>query len=280
MKIKVWGTRGSIATPEIDKMKYGGNTTCIEVEYGHGHHFIVDAGSGLRKLSNQLIHSKSALKMHFLFTHAHWDHLSGFPFFLPIYSSKNSFFITGFSKIVHDFRHIIAEQMNGIYFPVMFESIASSIDFVEFENIKLNCAGCSIDKIKLNHPGGGYGYKFTENGKHFVFLTDNELSYEHEDGALFQDYVDFCRGADVLFHDSQYDNERYQFTKGWGHSTFDDAFELGVAAGVKSLMFCHHDPDTTDKMLDEKVKEYRKRIKTLKVNMNIDAVREGLVLQI
>lgn len=278
MYIKFWGARGSISTPEKDKLRYGGNTTCLELKFQSGKHFIIDAGTGIKNLGQSLI-NETNLNVNILFTHAHWDHLAGFPFFLPIYREQNKFSITGYSISAKEFKKIISVQMNGIYHPVMFESISSKIDFMEFTDIEHGDSE-SIKSIRLSHPGGGYGYKFIENNKIFVFLTDNELAYEHDGSEGFSSFVDFCKNADVLVHDAQYDSNMYKLTKKWGHSTFEDAFELAVASKVKKLLFFHHDPMMTDSALDNHVKNYKKLIKRNKFDLDIDAVKEGMILNL
>ncbi len=130
MNIKFWGARGSISTPEKDKLKYGGNTSCVEIKLISGKHYIVDAGTGIKNLGLKLLKEQN-LDINILFTHAHWDHLAGFPFFLPIYNDTNKFSVTGYSISANEFKKIISVQMNGIYHPVMFDSIASKIDFKE-----------------------------------------------------------------------------------------------------------------------------------------------------
>jgi len=278
MYIKFWGSRGSISTPEKDKLKYGGNTTCVELIFNSKKHYIIDAGTGIKNLGASLV-KKENLNINILFTHAHWDHLAGFPFFLPIYNSNNNFTITGYSISPDEFKKIISVQMNGIYHPVMFDNIASNIVFKKFQDLEHN-ANEKIDCIKLSHPGGGYGYKFTEDNKSFVFLTDNELAYDHNQENSFSNFVEFCSGVDVLVHDAQYDNLSYFNSIKWGHSRFEDAFELAVAAKVKKLLFFHHDPSTTDKKLDYHVKEYTKLVKINKLDLKIAAVSEGMLINL
>jgi len=278
MYVKFWGSRGCISTPEKDKLKYGGNTTCVEVIFKSNKHYIIDAGTGIKNLGTSLA-KKEKLDINILFTHAHWDHLAGFPFFLPIYNASNSFTITGYSISPDEFKKIISVQMNGIYHPVMFDNIASNITFTDFQDLKHN-ANENIESIKLSHPGGGYGYKFIDNNKSFVFLTDNELNYDHIEDNSFSKFVEFCKGVDLLVHDAQYDNLSYFNSTKWGHSRYEDAFELAVASKVKKLLFFHHDPSTTDKKLDYHVKEYKELVKINKIDLEISAVHEGMTINL
>ena len=134
--------------------------------------------------------------------------------------------------------------------------------------------------MPLNHPNGGYGYKFIERGKAFVFLTDNELSFQHEGGLSRTQYTEFCQGVDLLIHDAQYTDEEYKLTRGWGHSTFGDATDLAIEAGVKCLGLFHHDPDRTDDDLDRQVKFCQERIYLTDNPVECFAAAEGMVIEL
>lgn len=272
MKLTCWGTRGSLPTPGVNTVKYGGNTTCFQLDGDDGTLLIIDAGSGIRALGNSLLKRDPRTKVTLLITHAHWDHLLGFPFFIPAYLKKYTIKVMGCNGTSYSLREIITQQFKPPYFPVLFRQLDGVIDFVQQTNDNFRVGGIAVDVIKLNHPGGGVGYRFTEKGKSLVFLTDNELSFRHKEGLPRESYVDFSRNADLLIHDSQYTAKEYEKSrKGWGHSSFEDAFELGRIAGVKKLGFCHHDQERRDTDLDRIEKTYSRKSK----NLSVFVVREG-----
>ncbi len=260
MKIKIWGCRGSIPSPGKETIKYGGETTCIEMRSESGQLIIIDAGSGIRKLGNALIEESGVDSMTLLFTHAHWDHLAGFPFFRPAYFSKYKIYLCGGPVAKQVLLDNLKQQMQPPFFPIDFNELNAHFE-----------TGCSCNEntcnsilpqtddsfkcesIPLRHPDGGYGFKFTENNKSFVFLTDNEINHPYENGKTRDDYVEFCRGAKLLIHDAQYFQSEYDKRRGWGHSTYEDAIDLAIEAGVKNLGIFHHDPDRTDTEIDNKM---------------------------
>ncbi|OGK04126.1 MAG: hypothetical protein A2519_19605 [Candidatus Raymondbacteria bacterium RIFOXYD12_FULL_49_13] len=257
MKITCWGCRGSLPTPGSTTVKYGGNTTCFQINSKDGHLIIIDAGSGMRMLGNYLRKNDPRRIIHLLITHAHWDHLMGFPFFMPAYLKNYSIKVKGYIDAHHKLKDIIAHQFESPYFPVDFRVLKSRLEFTELKKKKFKIGNVSIETIRLNHPNGGFGFKFRENGKAFVFLTDNELTYNHGSKMNRCDFIEFCQDADLLIHDAQYlESEYNHFNRGWGHSTFGDAFELGRDAGVRRLGFCHHDQERNDRDLDAIEKKY------------------------
>ena len=275
MKIKVWGCRGSIAAPGPDTLRYGGNTTCVEVISNSGTEIVIDAGSGARNLGKELL-KKETKTVYLLLTHAHWDHLLGFPFFEPAYSADFTIYLCGGPKARDSIKDYFYHQMQAPYFPIEMELLHATFEF-GFENAHGNSIeNIQVDSIQLSHPNGGYGFKLTENGKSFVFLTDNELGHPHDSSLRFEDYVNFCKDADLLFHDAQFTDEEYIERKGWGHSCYKDAFNLAVKAGVKRLGFFHHDPDRSDDELDRIVKDYVEKAKSISPGMSVFAVAEGM----
>ena len=251
MKIKVWGSRGTLPSPGSHTLKYGGNTTCIEIRNNDGYPTIIDAGSGIRLFGKELMKEKDRNNLCLMLTHSHWDHLMGFPFFQPAYFSRFNINVCGIASARNYMKHSLARQLEAPYFPVDFSQLKANFNFGCAMPGCANCKKIKIQSINLNHPNGGMGYKFTENGKTFVFLTDNELGdFRHDGGLKDEDYIEFCQNADLLFHDAQYTEEEYKHTKGWGHSTYQAAINLAIKANVKSLGLFHHDPDRTDSELD------------------------------
>jgi phosphoribosyl 1,2-cyclic phosphodiesterase len=284
MKIKIWGCRGSIPTPGPATLRYGGNSTCVEIRTSRGQLIIVDAGSGVRNLGWVLSQEKGLPQIRFFFTHSHWDHLVGFPFFQPAYSENSYITFCSGPHAQDSIRTYLTHQMQAPYFPVDFNLLRAKFDF-RCERPHMEPGPCRLDglevlPVSLSHPNGGYGYKFIEQGKTFVFLTDNELGFEHEGGVSWEEYVDFCRGVDLLFHDAQYTGEEYKLTRGWGHSTFADATDLAIEAGVKRLGLIHHDPSRTDDDLDRQGAFCQERIRLAGSAVECLVIAEGMVIEL
>lgn len=259
MIIKCWGSRGSIPVSGKTYLKYGGDTTCIEIRTQSGDIIIIDAGTGIRRLGNQLIKEKRR-QFHFIFTHAHWDHVMGFPYFKPLYSKDSEFRMHRcpfHSKFVET---ILSKVMAPPNFPVKYSDIKARMIYEEACPTDFEIGSVKVRPIPLSHPNGGSGYKFIEKDKTFVFLTDNELGYIHRGGRAYRDYVDFSKEADLLFHDAEYTPTEYATFVEWGHSVVTDVLRLAGEAGVKQLGLFHLNQDRTDRAMDKIVADCRKRI--------------------
>lgn len=249
MIIRCWGSRGSVPVSGNEYLKYGGDTTCMEIIGNDGTIIIVDAGTGIRKLGNDL--SRGSLKnFNVIFTHAHWDHLMGFPFFKPIYTKGISLHLYGCPFAQASIKDILSKSMSPPYFPVNLEDLRADISYHGACSGGFNIGSIRVTPILLSHPNQGIGYKFVEEGKSFVFLTDNELAYKHPGGLDYREYLEFSANADLLIHDSEYTREEYRATKGWGHSTFEDSLRLAMEAHVRQFGLFHHNQDRTDAALD------------------------------
>ncbi|MDM8524505.1 MBL fold metallo-hydrolase [Desulfococcaceae bacterium HSG8] len=248
MYIKCWGSRGSIAISGKEFVKYGGDTTCLEIRTKTDDIIIVDAGTGIRRLGNQLILEEHR-KYHLFFTHAHWDHVMGFPFFKPIYSQEHKIrmYRCPFSSYV---RKMLSKLMDVPNFPVKYSEILAEISYEEDRSDRFEIGSATVIPISLSHPNTGSGFKFIEDGKTFVFLTDNELGFVHPGGLAFEAYAEFCEGADILFHDGEYTPAEYKLFTEWGHSSFTQAFRLAREAGVKKLGLFHLNQNRTDQQMD------------------------------
>jgi len=253
--IKFWGVRGSIACPSPTHIKYGGNTSCLEVIVGD-HHFILDAGTGIRNLGQEF--SKRGIKKStLLLTHTHWDHINGFPFFQPAFAPGNSLHIMaghlGDKGGVHE---IIASQMANPMFPVPLEAMQADINFEDFvagDAFNLS-PEVKIRTAPLNHPNGATGYRIEFAGKSFCYITDTE----HLPGELDQNILGLIEGADLVAYDSTYTEEEFPDRVGWGHSTWNQGLKLCKEAGVKQFAVFHHDPDHDDDFMadiESQVKE-------------------------
>jgi len=271
MRITCWGSRGSIPVSGKQYLKYGGDTACLEIRTESDDIIIVDAGTGIRRLGNHLI-EQGRYNYHFIFTHAHWDHVMGFPFFRPAFYERATLtihkcpFHTDFvAKVLH-------KVMSPPTFPVKYSQVKATIQYPDACPQEFTIGSMHIDPIPISHPNGGAGYKFTENGKTFVFLTDNELGYRHGGGLSPADYLEFSRGADLLIHDAEYTDQEYASTVEWGHSTYTQALDLAIQAGVKQFGLFHLNQDRSDDDMDAIVDECRQRLKRENITMDCFAV--------
>lgn len=259
MKIKCWGSRGSIPVSGREYLKYGGDTTCLEIQSRNGVTIIVDAGSGIRRLGNHLLHQQPQA-YHILFTHAHWDHIMGLPFFKPMHclETKINLYHCPFHERFVD--RMFSDLMTPPYFPIQCSGSKANIVFLESNPTAFDIGSVHIEPIPLSHPNGGSGYKFTEDGKSFVFLTDNELGYIHPGGKSYNDYRVFCEDVDLLIHDAEYTPTEYESFIGWGHSGYTDTLKLALEANVGSVGFFHTNQERTDREVDDIVERARELI--------------------
>ncbi|MEM6764006.1 MAG: MBL fold metallo-hydrolase [Bacteroidota bacterium] len=254
MKVKFYGTRGSIPVCEKGFQEFGGNTTCVLILLENGTPFILDAGSGIRNLGKDLL-SDPAFKdkqIYLSFSHFHWDHIQGFPFFNPAYHSTKKITISAIGKgrSATNLKGIFETQMGETYFPIPLEKMGATFTFLQSEENVLVVENVTVTVLKHNHPGGAYSYRIDDGKSIVVFSTDVEHG-EKIDEAI----VALANGADVLIHDSQYTPEELPRKRGWGHSSWDQAIEVAKKAGVKQLILTHHDPDHNDEFLKEVEKE-------------------------
>ena len=257
MKIKFYGTRGSIPICSEDFLVFGGNTTSIKITRENGKISILDAGTGIRNLGKDLVNSGFEQNELFIgFTHFHWDHIQGFPFFDPAYNPNNviNILAMGKNRKIDDLEGIFEGQMKEEYFPVPLKGMGATFNFVQMHQNKWINDDAIISVIKQNHPGGSYGYRMDDNGKSVVICTD----IEHGD-AVLPEIIEFCKGADLLVHEAQYTREELVNHRGWGHSSYDQAIEVAERAEVKQLVITHHDPEHDDAFLTRVEKECQLR---------------------
>lgn len=281
MKIKFWGTRGSIPTPGNHTYKYGGNSTCVTID-PDGNEFsplIIDSGTGIRTLSNKLLEAEKPLNLKMIFTHSHWDHIQGFPFFLPAYSPENNIEIYHYPSLGGNIKKSLEIQMDAHNFPIGYDKLKANITFKKFRN-NFELMGLHVSILKLNHPGSGVGFRFEKNSKSFVFLTDHELDQQPYNGASLEQTTKFCQNADLLVHDAQYLNSEMELYRGWGHSSAEDVFEMALKAGVKKLALFHHDPNRTDDEIDEILIDLNSNIKSRNLKISCSGAREGDLIDI
>jgi len=259
MKVTFYGTRGSMPVADPDYVRFGGNTSCVLVTFSTGRIAILDAGTGIRKLGNDLL--KNAHEQYdnisIILTHTHWDHIQGFPYFDLAYDPRRNFTISicGKDRVGKDLKSIFATQMENDFFPVPLEKMGANFTFLQPDITTYeHPSGIKIVASKHSHRGDAYGYRIEEGGKTLVYCTD----VEHKDG-IDPNVVTLSKNADLLIHDAQYTEEELKAKKGWGHSCWKQAIEVAEQAGVKKLALFHHDPEHDDTFLLNLEKECQKR---------------------
>jgi phosphoribosyl 1,2-cyclic phosphodiesterase len=258
MEVTIWGARGSVPVSGPEYLRYGGDTTCLEVR-GGGEPLLIDAGTGIRR-AGQRLHGERARTIHLLFTHAHWDHVLGFPFFQPLYSPGVRIEIYGCLEAQASVRGMLGRAMSAPGFPVDLEAVAAELVFHDPCRDHFKAGGFTVTTIPMSHPNGGVGYGIAEDGRRLVFVTDNELGLVHPGGRTAADYARFAAGADLFLHDGELTAQEYRTRRGWGHSTWEESLALALDAGVRRFGIWHHNMDRDDDALDGIVAECNARI--------------------
>lgn len=272
--IQFWGVRGSIASPGCDTVRYGGNTSCVEMRIG-GKRLIFDGGTGLRVLGKSLL-SEMPVEAYMFFSHSHWDHIQGFPFFVPAFVKGNCFHIYGaIAPNGASIKQRLHDQMLHPNFPVPMQVMQSDLKFYDlFPGDTMQLGDIQIETGPLNHPNSAMGYRITWQGRTAVYATDTE----HFPDRLDENLLHLARNADLLIYDACYTDEEYHDPKaskmGWGHSTWQEGVKMAKAAGVKKLVVFHHDPSHTDDFLDKVEAQVES------VFPNSVLAREGMILPV
>ncbi|MDB4875662.1 MAG: putative phytochrome sensor protein [Gemmatimonadetes bacterium] len=299
MRLRFWGTRGSIPSPGPHTVRYGGNTPCVEVRTESNGLVILDAGTGIRELGRSLlaerrVHGGGAtggIAADIFLTHAHWDHVQGIPFFAPIFQAGNRFTISapttaGGGTSIGD---VIRDQMGPAVFPVSFSELKAQIDFSEIgERERREGDGYAVTAFGVQHPGGALGYRFagrTAQGGSFVYISDNELGGGPADGypahaGWREELIEFVRGATLLVHDATYTPREYERHRGWGHSTMDEALALALEAQVQELLLFHHKPERSDDEMDRCVADCQAQAAAHGSTLRVRAAAEGMTLSV
>lgn len=267
IQVKFYGTRGSIPVCGPGFQEFGGNTTCLQLKVKETNRIVIlDAGTGIRELGKDFIQSGHTQDEIFIsFTHFHWDHIQGFPFFAPAFikNQKINILALGWGRRIKSLEDIFKTQMRKEFFPVQLEKMGARFNFMLLEETKKvfkpkikNPKEVIVKTNKHKHPGGAYGYRLERDGKVLVFCTD----IEHGD-SIDENVIKFVRDADLLIHDAQYTDEELKEKTGWGHSSYSQAIEVAERANVKILGLTHHDPDHDDSFLKKMEKKCQERFK-------------------
>lgn len=274
--VTFWGTRGSIARPGEDTLKFGGNTPCVSVELTDDRLFIFDAGTGIVNLGRTLVGAKKHYKFNLFVSHPHWDHIQGLPFFQPLYQQGNEMVIHGTSHGKLSLREVISGQMDSLYFPVTIKEYASRVYFKELEEGSYEVEKLPLGTINLNHPGRTLGYRLGNgNGKSMAYITDNEI-FPEGDQHNRRRLADFLSGVDVLVHDATYFDEEYPAHAKWGHSALSEVLKLADEAQVKRLFLFHHDPSHDDAAVERKEAFGKRYFEKRHSGIQCSAAREGV----
>jgi phosphoribosyl 1,2-cyclic phosphodiesterase len=281
MSVRFWGVRGSIPTASRETVGYGGNTPCVELQVaGVDSIFIWDGGTGLRELGRSIRERGQGVRGYLFFSHFHWDHIQGLPFFEPAYTAGNEFTLVGPAQPTADLLQILSGQMASVYFPVGLEQFGARLTFNEIGEGTAMLGGVQFDTLSSFHPGRALIYRVIHGGKRIIYATDNELPRNWRSGGASAAHAverlrTFFEGADLLIHDAQYTPEELERRRGWGHSAWTDVVDLAEAAKVKRVILFHHDPDHSDGFLDSILVAVEKRVASSGAAMTCDLAREG-----
>jgi len=274
MLIKFYGVRGSIATPGVDTVRYGGNTSCVSVRTNQGTLFVLDAGTGIKQLGDELIAQASTGDIHLFFSHYHWDHIQGFPFFQPAYKPEQTIHLLA-AHMQPEETNTVLTQMSDRHFPVPSDKLEAKVGILTTNNGLLKIGDTEVSTRSLNHPGGGSAYRLDAPEASMAYVTDNELFPPDEPNTSYQEWIEFLQGVDYLIHDAMYLDNELEKIHGWGHSLISQTLQLAVDARVKNLFLFHHDPSRTDDQLDMILKDSRKWMKKHYPECNVYMAKEG-----
>jgi phosphoribosyl 1,2-cyclic phosphodiesterase len=288
LHVKFWGTRGSIPTPGPTTRRYGGNTPCIEIR-SPTTTIIVDAGSGIRNLGQDLLRRASAASpvasqptpLHLLLSHTHWDHIQGFPFFLPAYLPTTEVRIYDLNQQPERFYRLLSGQMQSEYFPIRFSDLRARITPATLSATQTLIGDVTVQAYpNLKHPGGSIAYAFQFGQSKVVYASDNEADLLRAGPAapFPQEFLTFLQDTDLLIADAQYTDTEYPAKSGWGHTSLSTVVDLAAQARVQRLALFHHDPMRTDQAIDDMVAAATGRARQIRTPLVVFAAREGVTL--
>ena len=295
-RLKVWGVRGSLPVPGPATVRYGGNTSCVEVR-ADGEVIVLDAGTGIHALGLALEKElgPQTIRLTILITHTHWDHIQGLPFFSPAYNRKNLIRILGYEGARAGLGTILAGQMETSFFPISLAELPSHLAIEELKEMEFHIGKVKVQAKFVNHPGICAGYRLFTSAGSLAYLPDNEpyealklqLAGKGKDGIGDEEarnfaeterakMVEFLRDCDVAIMDAQYTDEEYERHVGWGHSSLSSVVRLALDANVKKVLLFHHDPTHDDEMIDQMIERARELVSESGKTMLIEGAREGM----
>lgn len=281
-KVRIWGCRGSVPTPEWGSGRYGGNTSCVELLLSQRRRLILDAGTGIRRLGNEIV-SLSPMRLTLCLTHYHWDHIQGLPFFKPLYVAGNRVEIHGPAEDDTALAEKIRGEMGGDYFPVSLEAFMASVRFVAVGEYSFETVGIPVKALFTFHPGRTLAYRVDYGGRSVVYAPDNELSPDTLHGRLFGEarrFARFAAGASLLIHDATYSASRYRDKQGWGHSSPQAVAHLAAHAHVERVLLFHHEPDNSDAAIAALQEEFARTAAALGVTIPAEPAAEGMTIEL
>lgn len=252
MKAKVWGCRGSLAAPGPETVRYGGNTSCVEVRTADGQLIVIDAGTGIRGLGLSLDGNRPT-RIDLLLTHLHLDHIEGLGFFGPVWDPECELHIWGPPSPGHSLRDRVAAYFSPPLFPIHIDQIPAQVSFHDVPGQEWELGAIRLRAQPVNHPGPTLGYRLEENGKVLSYISDHEPALGVDLASVPPDWISgygLAERADVLFHDAQYTEEEYRGRTGWGHSSIAHTVTFGLITKVQRLLMFHHDPLHSDAQLE------------------------------
>lgn len=274
MIIRFWGVRGSIPVPGRGTLRFGGNTACVSVE-ADGTVLVLDAGTGIKDLGAALAGGSDRIVL--LLSHPHWDHVMGMPFFAPLYEEGRPIDVVDFEGDGDRFSPL--NVLDGVHFPLNWENLPCEVHHAPGDGLKVLAGyGFELRRLRLNHPGGAFGFRVSRDGASMVYMTDNEIDPPEGSATPFGSLVAFCRGAEVLCHDAQYVSGEHVDRWGWGHSTLPRVCDLAKDAEVGHLVLFHHDPDRDDDHVAQMEAEARALLEP--AGIRCTAAYEGLTLEL
>jgi phosphoribosyl 1,2-cyclic phosphodiesterase len=253
MIVRFRGVRGSIPSPSPENMRYGGNTSCVEIRFGD-RLLILDAGSGIRVLGDELLQNaqENPIEATLLLSHSHWDHIQGLPFFAPGYSPKNRITIYAAPGRGEQLQRALATQMTPLHFPVGLEQMRGLEPVRELSPDGTRFGNLFVRTTQLNHPGGCTGFRIESFAGHVAYLPDHE-PYRNDSNSARSALIEFVRGVDLLILDTQYTADEYRLRVGWGHGCLPDSVQLAIESGARRLILFHHDPSHDDRRIDRMI---------------------------
>jgi phosphoribosyl 1,2-cyclic phosphodiesterase/CheY-like chemotaxis protein len=284
MELAFWGIRGTLPVPGRKAIKYGGNTSCVSLEFIRGNLFIFDAGTGIKELSDHLLtKNRFPIEAKIFISHPHWDHINALPFFVPLYMQGNEFEICGPAHGDATIAELISGQMDGVHFPIKIKEFSARVYFRDLKEEEIDIDGIKLKTMLLNHPGHCLGYRVEYKKRSVCYVTDNEL-YPESSPYYNKNYVkkliEFVKGADALITDCTYSDEEYETKVTWGHSSTGRVVDLAHRANVKKLFLIHHDPDHADADIDAKRDTAKSMLKKRKSKTLVIAPKEKQIFKI